>query len=144
LLQLYGEQLVVIAGPQVPAPSQVRADSRESPMHAAGAHCVPEPRGEHCPTVPAMLQDTHEPVQAESQQTPWGAQKFDVQSLGFMHGWPIARVPQLPPVQTAGGAHPLAGGVQLVAQAVALPHAYGAHDIAGGATQLPLPSHAGA
>ena len=105
----------------MPAPSQLRGDNRESPMQAAGAHCVPEVSGEQWPTLPATLQDRHEPVQAESQQTPCGAQKPEVQSLGLAHGWPSVRVPQLPPVHTAGDAQPSAGGVQLVAQAVALP-----------------------
>jgi hypothetical protein len=47
------------------------------------------------------------------------------------------------PVHTAGGAQPFAGGVQLVAHAVALAQAYGAHEVGVGVTQAPLPSHAG-
>jgi hypothetical protein len=113
---------VVVAGEQVPLPSQVRGATRESPMQPPAAHCVPAATGAQWPTWPARLHDTQgPPVQAASQQTPCGAQKPEVQSLGAAHGWPSARMPQLEPVHTAGGAQLLAGGVQLVAHAVALP-----------------------
>jgi len=45
-VQLYGAQLVVVAAWQVPAPSQVRGETRESPMQPPGAHCVPAASGE--------------------------------------------------------------------------------------------------
>jgi hypothetical protein len=141
---VYGVQSVVVAGWQVPAPSQVRAATALSPMQPGGAHAVPDGRGEHVPTLPGKSQDEQEPPHALLQQTPWGAQKLDMQSDGCAHGCPSARWPQLPPVQTAGGAQPFAGGVQLVAHSVALAQAYGAHDVAGGVTQAPLPSQAGA
>lgn len=92
-------------------------------MHAGGAHIAPLGAGAHAPTLPGRSHATQEPAHAESQQTPCGAQKPDMQSPGALHGWPSARAPQLAPMQTDGGAQPFAGGVQLVAQAMALAQA---------------------
>lgn len=110
---------MLTGGWHVPAPSQTRAATLASPTHVAAAHCVPAGAGVQVPTLPVTLHDTQLPVQALLQQTPW-AQKLDVQSDGCEHGWPMARVPQLPLVQTAGDAQPLAGGVHIVAHAVEL------------------------
>ena len=137
-------QSVVTAGWQAPAPSQVRAETLASPAQPGGAHCVPDASGEHWPSLPGRLHERQLPMHAALQQTPCGAQKPELQSVGDEQGWPSARLPQLPLVHTAGAAQPFAGGVQLVAQAVLLPQVYGAHELEGGDTQLPLPSQAGA
>jgi hypothetical protein len=122
-LQLYGLQLAVVAGWQVPAALQVRLETVLSPEQAAAAHWVPAATGLHTPTVPAMLQAWQAVPQAESQHTPL-AQKLDAQSPGSVHGCPWPRLPQLPlGSHIAGGVQPVAGGVQLVAQTVALAHA---------------------
>ena len=104
---------------QPPTASQARAATWMSPLHVAGAHMVPRGTGLQKPTLPARAHEWQVVPQAVSQQTP-SAQKLVAQSPGTMHGWPWARLPQLPLTHTAGGWQPTSGGVQLVAQAVAL------------------------
>ena len=99
---------------------------RESPMQAAGAHCVPEASGEHWPTLPATLQRQARSRCRPSRSTRLAARRSPRCSRSV---WRTAgracACRSCRPCRPAGGAQPFAGGVQLVAQAVALPQRVG-------------------
>jgi hypothetical protein len=102
----------------------------------------PTGTGLHVPMEPATAHDWHAPVHAELQQKPW-AHVPETHSVPSTHVCPLALSPQMPfvPLQTLGAAQslPLVAVVQLALH-TAPPHWYGAHDVAGGVVQAPLPS----
>src|SRR5579871_1310835 len=90
------------------------------------------------PTVPERLQELQVPAQALLQQTPC-AQKFELHIAAAVHGWPMASLPQLVPVQ-------LAGEVQsvllphVVLQVPPVPQAYGSQRVEVTVLHDPAPS----
>src|SRR3954470_16656314 len=91
--------------------------------------------------VPSLLgsaHDVHTPLQAVSQQTPC-AQLPERHSSAPAQVLPLSLRPHDPLVQTAGAAQS-ASAVQ-VALHTALPHRNGKHELPGGVTQAPAPSH---
>ncbi len=73
------------------------------------------------PTVPDRLQELQVPAQALLQQTPC-AQNPELHMAADVHGWPIASLPQLVPVQLAGEVQSVLV-VQVVLQAPFVPQA---------------------
>ncbi len=87
---------------QAPAPSQVPSVPHDSGGWAAQVlrgSSVPVATGVQTPGAEGRAQLRQAPVQASAQQTP-STQKFDTQSPAALHGWPLARLPQLPLMQT--------------------------------------------
>jgi hypothetical protein len=95
--------------------------------------------GQHVPSRPVWLQDTHGPWQASVQHTP-SVQKPEPHSVSFMHVAPFILRPQLPFVHST----PFAQSpfeVQLVKQACLLAsHEYGRHTLVSEPPHVPTPS----
>jgi hypothetical protein len=90
----------------------------------------------HVPELPVSAHDTHAPVQAVRQQTPW-AQIPPEHSLPSPHTAPGGFSPHEPPLHTPGGAQSAsARQVELQAEA---PQLYGKHEVAAGIVQAPAP-----
>jgi hypothetical protein len=89
----------------------------------------------HAPIVPESAHDRQALVQAVAQQTPW-AQLLDMHSGPAEQKAPFGFRPQELPVQTLPGEQ-FASTAQLPKHLVPL-HACGTHEIASGATQVPV------
>ena len=93
----------------------------------------------HCPSLPAIAQDRHVPVQAVAQQTPL-TQKPDAQSPAAPHAAPGGFGPQLPFTHAAPptqSALVLQDARQLSPLAL---HMYAPHESAAAVPQVPAPS----
>jgi hypothetical protein len=87
---------------QAPAPSQapsVPHDSGGSDAQVLRGSSAPTATGVQTPGAEGRAQLRQAPAQASAQQTP-STQKFDTQSPAALHGWPLARLPQLPLMHT--------------------------------------------
>jgi hypothetical protein len=82
--------------------------------------------------------DWQVPLQFELQHTPW-AQKPERHSMPSLHVLPSPLRPHEPPVQTAGAAQ--SASDEHAALQTAPPHWNGKHELAGGVTHAPAPSH---
>src|SRR4051794_8434362 len=94
--------------------------------------------------IPSELGSAHEvhrPLQELSQHTPC-AQNPDPHSSAPAHVWPRPLRPHDPLAHTAGGAQS-ASDAQVALQTAA-PHWKGKHELPGGFTHVPEPSHADA
>jgi hypothetical protein len=92
----------------------------------------------HVPSVAESEHDWQVPLQFVLQQTPC-AQKPERHSMPSLHVLPRPLRPQEPPVQTAGGAQ--SASEVHAALHTAAPHLNGKHELDGGVTHAPAPSH---
>jgi len=88
---------------QAPPPSHVpSAPQVEAPL---SAHCPsgssPAGTSKQVPALPVIAHDRQVPVQAVRQQTPCSQKPLE-HSFAAVHDAPLARLPQLPPLQTLG------------------------------------------
>jgi hypothetical protein len=125
---------------QAPLPSQnpvIPQLAAPAFMHELVGSVPPLATGAQVPAVAASAHDRQVPVQAVRQHTPC-EQKPLPHSVPSAQVAPGALRPQVPFVQTAGGAQS-AFAAQAARQAKAA-HWNGAHELAAGVTQAPAPS----
>jgi len=124
---------------QPPAPLQkplVAHDTAPWSRHWPEGSRPPAAMGVQVPALPASAHDTHAPVHAVRQQTPWAQTPLE-HSLPSPHTAPGGFKPHDPPLHTPGGAQSAsARHVELHAET---PQLYGKQEVAAGTVQVPAP-----